>query len=189
MFSRDALAEEERLLEDERDRTPHVCEAQLAKVEAVEQDAAALRVVEARQQARDGALARAGRSDERERLARSDVQIEPVEHGVVALVPEPNPCQLDVSSRWALELARMAGLLRVAARPRAPPLIRALAATAFCNVVTRWPSTRSGQTSIATYALKATNEPSDEVAGDHAPAAEPEHGERSRAAAASRGSA
>ena len=37
--------------------------------------------------------------------------------------------------------------------------MRALAPTAFCSVVTRWPRTRSGQTSIATYALNATNEP------------------------------
>ena len=77
------------------------------------------------------------------------MEIETVEHGVVALVPEPNPGQLDVSPRWALELARVAGLLE-SRLDLSTSVIRLLAASAFWSVVTRWPSTRSGQTSITT---------------------------------------
>ena len=79
---------------------------------AVEQHAALLGVVQPREQPGDGALARAGGADEGERLARRDVQVEPVEHEAVALVAEADAVEPDVA-RAALELDRMARLAQL----------------------------------------------------------------------------
>src|SRR5207249_9179258 len=98
-----ALAEQEGLLEDERDRAADVADPEVAQVVAVEQDAATFRIVETREQARDGALARAGGAGERERLTGCEVEVEPVEHRLVALVAEVHVFETDVAAHRLLE--------------------------------------------------------------------------------------
>src|SRR5205085_141509 len=109
------VREEERLLEHERDRTPDVGQPQLPNVVAVEQDATAVGVVQAREQPGDRALARARRADERERLARRDLEIESVEDRRIALVSETHAFESD-GAPWVLELEGMPRLVQLRLR-------------------------------------------------------------------------
>jgi hypothetical protein len=170
-----ALAEEERFLEDQRDDAPHVVEAKRAQVVAVEQHAAVLGVVEAREQARDGALARAGRADERQGLARRDVQVEPVEHRVVALVAEADGLEANVAAHRALQLLRV---------PRLPQLrlrlqhLRDPAARAERLLQGRHPLAEHAQRPDEHHdvGVEGDERADGELAADHAAAAEPQHG-------------
>ena len=80
MLLRTRVGEQERVLEHEPDRAPHVAQARLAHVGAVDADVAGVDVVEAGDQPGDRRLPRRSRADERDRLARRDHQVEAVEH-------------------------------------------------------------------------------------------------------------
>ena len=68
---RDGAGEEDRLLRHEADLRAQLLLRHLAHVHAVHQDAAAVDVVEARNQVDQGGLARAGAADDRGHLARA----------------------------------------------------------------------------------------------------------------------
>src|SRR6185437_16324090 len=70
-----------RLLRDDADLPPQPFRIELAEIAAVEPQNAAARIVESREERRDGALSRARRADDRDDLARLDAQIEIGQHG------------------------------------------------------------------------------------------------------------
>src|SRR5437763_1578676 len=72
----DRVGEEERVLEDDADRLAQLLDDELAHVDAVEPDATAHHVVEARDQAGDSGLAAPGRTHERHCLARAYEEVE-----------------------------------------------------------------------------------------------------------------
>ncbi len=72
----DGVVEEERVLEHDADGTAQRVQGNVAHVDAVEDDASAVDVVEPRDQAGDGRLAAAGRADQRHRLARLHSKVE-----------------------------------------------------------------------------------------------------------------
>ena len=168
-----ALAEQERLLEDERDRAADVGDAQLAQVVTVEQHAALLGVVQTSEEAGDGALARAGGADEGERLARRDVQVEPVEHEAVALVAEADAIEPDVTLR--VELDRMARLaqLRLGLEHFRDP-----AARGECLLQRRHALAEHAQRPDEHHhvSVEGHERADGQIAVDHAAAADPEHG-------------
>ena len=63
--------EEERIVGDDVDRMAQIVQREVADVVAVDPDGAVVDVVEAGEQAGDGRLARAGRADDRDGLARA----------------------------------------------------------------------------------------------------------------------
>ena len=77
----DRVVEQERVLEHDADGAAQRVQRHVADVDAVEHDATAVDVVEARDQAGDGRLAAAGWPDQGDRLAGSYAEVEPVEHG------------------------------------------------------------------------------------------------------------
>ena len=70
----DGVGEQERVLEHDADLAPQRVERHVAHVDAVDADRPRLHVVEAGEQQADRRLARAGRADEGDRLARGDAQ-------------------------------------------------------------------------------------------------------------------
>ena len=86
---RDGAAEQEILLGDHDDPGAQALLGQLPEVNAVEQDAALHRIVEAGEQPRDGRLPGAGGADEGSSLAGRDAQVEPGQHRRAA-VAEPD---------------------------------------------------------------------------------------------------
>src|SRR5206468_8280344 len=86
-----AGGEEEGVLRDHADVAPERCERDLANIDAVERHPTARDVVEARYERGERRLARAGVTDQGDRLARSDVEIDPAEHG-----PAGEVCERDV---------------------------------------------------------------------------------------------
>ena len=92
----------------------HASVSQSREVDAADGDAPGGRLGEAEQQARDRALAGAALADERDRLARDELEVEAVEH-------EPRPRR--VGERHALEAHRRAApaTARRALRRRRPP--------------------------------------------------------------------
>ena len=78
------VGEQERFLEHERDGSADVGQSQLAQVVSVEEDAPTIRVVEAGEKPCNRALSRSGCTDERERLAGSDFQVETIEDRCIA---------------------------------------------------------------------------------------------------------
>ena len=76
--------------------TRYEARVKVARVHAMDQHAALLHVIEAQEQAGDRALARAGRADQRERLAGEHVEAHVVQHGrAVLLVREGDPFEGD----------------------------------------------------------------------------------------------
>src|SRR5207253_6113275 len=71
---RHRVVEEHDVLRDERDLLAQAFELEGLQVVAVERDAPGIRMVEARQKVNEARLAAAGGTDERERLARPDVE-------------------------------------------------------------------------------------------------------------------
>ena len=69
-----------------------------ADVVAVDQDAPALELVEAPDQLADARLARAGVPDQRQRLARADVQREVLQYGLLLVVAEVDVIELDLAA-------------------------------------------------------------------------------------------
>ena len=74
------VGEEERFVGDDADVMAHAAQRQRAHVVAVDRHGAVIDVVEAGEQASDGRLARSGRADDGDRLARCHCHREPVEH-------------------------------------------------------------------------------------------------------------
>ena len=74
------VGEEERLLRHEADRAAEDRERDVAHVDAVDEDGAARRIVQPREQADERRLAGAGRADERDGLPRLDAQRDVIEH-------------------------------------------------------------------------------------------------------------
>ena len=75
-----AVAEQERVLEHDADRAANVAEVEVAHVDAVEQHASLVDVVEARDQPGDRGLPARGGTDQRDRLARPQHEVEALEH-------------------------------------------------------------------------------------------------------------
>src|SRR4051795_2561562 len=76
----DRSGEEESLLRDDAELPPQRRLRGVAKIGAVDRDAAVRRVVEAREQLRDRRLPRAGVADESDRRAGRDIQVDSVQH-------------------------------------------------------------------------------------------------------------
>ena len=82
-----------------------ILQIQFADIDAVEQDLAALNIVEAQQQLNDRGLARAGVADNRERLARLDAEGNIAQHPVfvlwirAAVIGEPDIAEFDFAAR------------------------------------------------------------------------------------------
>jgi hypothetical protein len=79
------VVEQERLLRHDRGTRRDAAGAELTQVDLVEEDSAVARVDEPDEQLRQGGLAGAGRTDERDRRARPHRELQPVEHVVVAV--------------------------------------------------------------------------------------------------------
>ena len=92
------VGEQEALLEHDADLPAQRVEGDVAHVDAVDRHSALGHVVEARQEQRDGRLARSARADERDGLARCDVQLEAVENGLALRVAEAHVVEVDVAA-------------------------------------------------------------------------------------------
>ncbi len=101
--------EQERLFEHHPHRGPQVHQRQLPDVDAADRHPAASRIVEAGEQQRDRRLAGAGCADQRDRLARSDVQVETGQHRLVGEVAEIDSGQVhpDRSGRQGARQVRV----------------------------------------------------------------------------------
>ncbi len=91
----DGVGEEERILGHQSDGGAQRVVGQLAHVVAADADGAAVGVVEAGQEERDGGLAGAGGADDGDGLALGDGQGEPVEDGPLGVVAEDDAVELD----------------------------------------------------------------------------------------------
>ncbi len=91
----DRPVEQERLLGHHTELATQRGDGDVAQVVAVEQHRPRVQVVEAGDQLGDGGLARAGRAHEGDRLARFDVQVDVVEHGLAGDVAEAHVAELD----------------------------------------------------------------------------------------------
>ena len=148
--------EEERVLGDDPDRAPQGGELDVAHVHAVDGQAAGRDVVETRDQGGQRRLARARVADERDRLARRDLEVDLVEHRSVRRVLEARALEHDVPVAGR-EVARVR---RVGRRPRCSSItskIRSPDAVARCAWPIHMPSIRSGMTSMSTSTLNAKN--------------------------------
>ena len=113
------------------------------------------------------------RADERERLARRDVQVEPVEHEAVALVPEADALEPDVALR--LELDRMARLaqLRLGLEHLGDPAARGERLLQRRHALAEHAQRPDEHHHVG---VEGDERADGQVAVDHAAAAEPEHG-------------
>ena len=91
----DGAVEQPGVLEDHPERPAQVVAGQLARVDAVDQDAAGVDLVEAHEQVDERRLAGAGRPDDGDRLAGRDVEIEVVDERLVRLVAERDALEGD----------------------------------------------------------------------------------------------
>ena len=172
-----AVREEKRLLEHERDGAADVGDLQLAHVVPVQQHRPSVRVVQTRQQSRDGALPRAGRADERERLSGSEVQVEPVEHRPLSLMSELHAGKPNVSAQRPLELRRMTRFaqLRLGVQHLADPRARPDRLLQRRHTLSEDPQRPDEHRDVR---VERDERAEREVAGDHAPPAEPQHREQ-----------
>ena len=92
----DRVGEQEAVLHHQADRGPQRLQGQVADIPAADPDHAAPDVIEARQQQGDRRLARSGRADHRERLARPHVQGQAPKHRRRRQVAEGDAVQLHV---------------------------------------------------------------------------------------------
>src|SRR5204862_2555058 len=92
----DGAGKEEAFLRDDPQLPAQRRLRHVAKVDAVDGDRALPRVVEAREELRDGRLPRTGVADERRRGSRRDVEVDAVEHLRPAAVAEPDPIEADM---------------------------------------------------------------------------------------------
>ena len=172
------VREEKGLLEDERDRTTHVRDPQLADVVTIQRNTARVRVVQPREQARDRALPGPGRPDEGNRLTRSNVKVESVQNGMAALVPELHSCQTHVSAHGSLQRFRMARVaqLRLGVQHLGDPRARADRLLQRRHALAEH---AQGPDEHRDVGVERDERAEAQVAGDHPPAAEPEHGNQS----------
>ena len=98
--------EEERLLGDDAELPAQRVDGDVAQVVAVDRDLAARRVVEAGDELGDGRLARAGRPDQGDGLARCDVQVDVAQHRLRRVVGERDVVERDVAFDRRQRLAR-----------------------------------------------------------------------------------
>ena len=92
-----AVAEQERVFEHDADRAANVAELEVAHVDAVEQHPSVVDVVEARDQPGDRGLAARGRADERDRLARTQHEVEALEHHRTVAVAEVDALEAELA--------------------------------------------------------------------------------------------
>src|SRR4029079_12032112 len=78
----------ERVFEDDADAAAQIAQAGIANVDAINEDAPGVRVVEARQEPGDRGLAAAGGTDECNRAAGGDIEVEAIEHRARRVVAE-----------------------------------------------------------------------------------------------------
>src|SRR5690606_36949070 len=95
----DGAAEQEDILLDDADLSPQRGERHVTDIDAIDRDAAAGDVVEARQQRRDRGLAGTGRTDEGDRLARPDFEVDVPQHRAIRGVAEGDVLVADVPSQ------------------------------------------------------------------------------------------
>ncbi len=95
----DGVGEEEGVLGDEADRAAQGRVGQLADVVSADAHGAAVGVVEARHQQRDGGLPAAGGADDGDGLALRHGEREPVEDGPLGVVAEVDVLELDGGGR------------------------------------------------------------------------------------------
>jgi len=106
---RDRAREDERVLQHDADVAAHVGLAHVADVHAVEEDPALLHVVEARDEADDRGLPRPGRTDDRDALARGDLEVHIAQHPFALVVREGDVVERDL----AAHVRQLDGPLRV----------------------------------------------------------------------------
>src|SRR5687767_15748255 len=87
------------VLGNHADLRPQAVLRDMRDVLAVDEYPSALDVVEPQQQAHDRALARAGASDQTYLLARTDMDREIVDHGMLAAVAEGHVLEADLTAR------------------------------------------------------------------------------------------
>src|SRR6185369_2387176 len=92
-------AEQKHFLKHDRKVLPQLPQIPLAQVNAVEQYAAALDVVEPHQQVRDRCLARTSVTNQRDRLPWLDRERHVLQDPVFFFISEPNVLKLDASAR------------------------------------------------------------------------------------------
>ena len=97
----DRAAEQERLLEHDADVPPEVAGGQLADVDAVEQHAAGVDVVEPADQVHERRLAAAAAADDADLLAGLDREVDVLEHRPMPLVAEGDVLEPDLARRPA----------------------------------------------------------------------------------------
>ena len=95
---RHRAGEEEAFLRHDAELAAQRALLHLVEVEVVDRDPARGRLVEAREQLRDRRLPGAGVPDERDRRARRDVEVEPVQHFLAAAVREPDAFEAHVAA-------------------------------------------------------------------------------------------
>src|SRR6266540_2242726 len=170
------VRKQERVLEDQRDRSSDVHEPQLPQIDAVEQDATVVGVVEPGEQACDGALPRAGGADERERLAGRHMEVEAVEDRDVAGVAETHALEADVAAGAFLEVPWMTPLAqpRLRLQHLRDPCARREGALHRRHALAEDAERPDEHDDVG---VERDERAEAEVAGDHAAAAEPEDDE------------
>ena len=94
----DGAAEEDGLLRHQRDLAAQRTQPVARRVDAVDEDAAALVLVQPRDEVRGGGLAGAGGADEGDELAGSGLEAHAAEHGPARLVGEVDVLEPDVAA-------------------------------------------------------------------------------------------
>ena len=95
------------VLQDEPEEPAQLVERQLADVDAVDGDAAAVDVVEPQQQVDDRRLAGAGRPDDADALSGFDRERHVAQHVVLVVVREPDVVEGDVGVGWVRRVRRV----------------------------------------------------------------------------------
>ena len=142
---------------------------------AVQEHAPLLRVVEAGQQPRNGALPRAGGADEGERLPWRDMQLEPVEHGAVAVVAEAHRVEPHIAAQRPLELRRVTRLpqARLGLEHLEDPAARRERLLYRRHALAQHAQRPDEHHDVGVERDEGAHR---EIAGDHTAAPEPEHG-------------
>ena len=171
------VRKEKRLLEDERDRTTHVRDPKLTNIVTVQRNAARVGVVQPREQSRNGALPGPGRPDQGHRLTRSDVQVQPVQNRMTALVSELDARQAHVTSYGPLQRLRMARVaeLRLGVQHLGDARARAERLLQRRDTLAEHAQRPDKHRDIR---VERDERAEAEIARDHASPAEPEHGDQ-----------
>ncbi len=93
----DRFGEQEGVVEHHADVVAQARQREVAHIVAVDGHPSAVDVVEAGEQASNGGLARSGGSHDRDRLARSQMEVEVAEHGYARRVREGDVVEVDVA--------------------------------------------------------------------------------------------